>query len=97
MEEIVKKALMKADLAKEGEIAFVAVEKDGMVYKIWYRAVGSENALVRYKVVTLEEWEWEKHGCKNNEEWHRYLNRSMWADYRGGLDYNSKKQQAQEV
>ena len=31
MEEIVKKALMKADLAKEGEIAFEAVEKDGMV------------------------------------------------------------------
>ena len=93
MEEIVKKALMKADLAKEGETAFVAVENDGMVYKIWYRTVGDENGLVRYEVVTLEEWEWEKHGCRNNQEWRAYLNRSMWADYRGGLDYNNKKQE----
>lgn len=70
-----------------------AVENDGMVYKIWYRTVGDENGLVRYEVVTLEEWEWEKHGCKNNEEWRKHLNRSLWADYRCGLDFNNKKQE----
>ena len=86
IEEIIRKALQKADLAKEDEEAFTAVETpDGMVVKIWYRCVGDDNVLVRHEVVTLEQWEWERHGCSNNAEWHRYLNKQMWRDYNAGL------------
>lgn len=86
MEEIVKKTLMKADLVKEDEKGFtVSYSTDGLVVKIWYRTIGDDNVLVRHEVITLEQWEWERHGCTNAQEWRRYLNRTMWADYRAGL------------
>ena len=87
MEEIINRALWKADPVKEGETGFTtAFTPDGMVYKIWYRTIGDyDNRLVRHELITIEQWEWEKAGCKNNEEWHRYLNRKMWADYSAGL------------
>lgn len=86
MKEFIEKVLAKADFAPRDEVAFVAADTtDGMVVKIWYRTYGYDNVLVRYEVVTLEQWEWEKHGCTNNEEWHRYLNRQLWAPYRAGL------------
>lgn len=86
MKEFIEKVLAKADFAPRDKVAFVAADTtDGMVVKIWYRTYGYDNVLVRYEVVTLEQWEWERHGCTNNEEWHRYLNSQLWAPYRAGL------------
>ena len=86
MEEIIQRTLYTADLVKDDGMGFTTANTpDGMVVKIWYRTYGYDNVLVRYEVVTLEQWEWERHGCTNNEEWHRYLNRQLWAPYRAGL------------
>ena len=75
-EEYINRALQKADLVEDGEEGFITVEtKDGMVVKIWYRSVGDDNILNKHEVVTLEEWEWERHGVTNNVEWRRYLNK----------------------
>ena len=32
-----------------------------------------------------EREEWEKNGCSNNEEWHRFLNKQMWREYTSDL------------
>ena len=86
MNEYIKKALRRADEMKDDDIGFIAYETpDGMVEKIWYRTIGCNNVLVKNETVTLEQWEWEKYGCKNNEEWRRYLNKQMWRDYTSGL------------
>ena len=79
MEDLIERALQKAKYARDGELGFTTADTvDGMVYKIWYRTVGADNVLVRYEVVTSEAWDWEKHGCSNNEEWRRYLNKCFW-------------------
>ena len=79
MEELIKKALLKAELVSEDETGFVAKETcDGMVIKIWYRTIGDSNELVKYEVITQEQWDWERAGCKNAEDWRAYLNKCFW-------------------
>ena len=58
---------------------------NGMVLRIEYHTVGRANVCDGYKEITSESWDWEKAGCKNNEEWHRYLNKQFWASHRAGL------------
>lgn len=86
MEEIIKRALWKADLLPDNEVGLTTANtQDGMVIKIWYRTMGDDNKYIKHELITLEQWEWEKVGCKNNEEYHRYLNRKIWEDYSAGL------------
>lgn len=91
-ETLIEKALLSAELVDEGQDGFIAKgTTDGMVVKMWYRTIGDENVLVRSEVVTDEAWDWERVGVTNNTDWRKHLNRSLWADYRCGLDYNNKK------
>ena len=85
-DRFIERALQKAKQVKDDEIGFVAADTmDGWIYKIWYRTIGDDNRLERYEVITDEQWDWEKAGCKNNEEWHRHLNRQFWQDYTPGM------------
>ena len=91
-QSIIEKALWGAELLDDDKEGFIAKDTmDGMVVKIWYRTVGDKNVLVRSEVVTDEAWDWERAGVTNNADWRKHLNRSLWADYRCGLDYNNKK------
>ena len=71
-----------------GKVGFVA--KDlmcGYVVKVWYRTIGDENTLIKKEVVTDEQYDWEKAGCTNAEEYRAYLNRSMWIpEFSAGLN-----------
>lgn len=78
----IEKALAKAPLG--GGVIGIDLP-DGMVLRIEYHTVGSTNVCDDYREVTSEHWDWEKAGCKNNEEWRRYLNGRLWAPYRAGL------------
>ena len=81
-------ALSDAKHLKAVDIGFVARDlNDGMVCKIWYRTIGDRNRMVKYEVVTSEEWAWEKAGCSNAEEYRAYLNRQMWVpEFSAGLN-----------
>ena len=79
----IEKALAKAP--KGGGVIGIDLP-DGMVLRLEYHTVGDINVCDDYREVTSEQWDWEKAGCKDNEEWHRYLNRQMWRDYSAGLN-----------
>ena len=80
MNDFAKRALLRADPMPNDEIGFKAVETpDGMVSKIWYRTVGDQNVLYKYEEITLEKWEWEKHGITNARDWRVYLEKCFWG------------------
>jgi len=68
-----------------GKIGFVAKDlMNGYVVKVWYRTIGDENTLVKKEVISDEQYDWEKAGCSNAEEYRVYLNRQMWAEFSAG-------------
>lgn len=86
MDKVIETTLSKAPRKEEGQTGVVGYSlPNGMVLRIEYHTVGKTNVCDGTREVTSEHWDWEKAGCKNNQEWRRYLNRLMWADYRSGL------------
>ena len=83
---MIERVLRKAEQVGEDDMGFVAADTmDGMIVKIWYRTIGDDKVLVRSEAITDEQWDWEKHGCKNAEDWRRYLNKNLWSEYKAGL------------
>lgn len=86
IQSIVRGCLFKAKTPKDNEIHFMAYDmQNGYIVKIWYRAQGDENKLVRQEVVTSEAYDWERAGCSDAEEYRAYLNRKVFENYQAGL------------
>lgn len=82
MDKIIEKALNKAPRVKEGETGRTGAPlRDDMMLYIEYHTSGRVNVCDNYKEMTHEHFDWAMHGCKNNEEWHRYLSHQLWKDY----------------
>lgn len=82
----IEKALAKAKYAPEGKTALFGYDLlNGMIIRIEYYTVGKTNICDNWREVTSEQWDWERAGCKNNEEWHRHLEKNFWADFSAGL------------
>lgn len=86
MDAIIEKALSKAPKMKDGEIGLAGTPlKDGMVLAIEYHTIGKTNICDSYEQMTAEHFDWKKAGCKNAEDWRRYLNKNLWSEYKAGL------------
>lgn len=86
MDKFIENALDKAAYLRAGETGITGAPlKEGMVLMIEYHTSGRANICDDCKTVTHEQFDWAVHGCSNNTEWHRYLNRSLWRDYSSGL------------
>lgn len=85
-DNIIEKALEKAKYVPEGETAIIGRDLfNGLILRIEYHTEGKTNICDNYREVTQEHWDWEKAGCSNNEEWHKYLDRQLWKEYCAGL------------
>ena len=86
MEALIEKTLSKAPYCKDGEINLVAAPLgNGMVLAIEYHTEGKTNICDDYQQMTSEHFDWKRAGCKNAEEWRRYLNKNLWSEYKAGL------------
>ena len=97
MDKLIEGALKRAKHLPEGKTGVVGIEtRDGMVCRIEYHTTGKTNICDDHRMMTLEHWDWERAGCKNNEEWRRHLNKEFWKPFTPGLiEENTQTQTAQ--
>ena len=83
---IIERKLREAKKLPEGKNGVAGAElNNGYTLRIEYHTEGKCNVCDSWREVTSEAWDWERAGCKNNEEWRAHLNRLLGRDHRAGL------------
>ena len=76
---MIERALEKAPYVKEGETGRTGADAGhGYMIYIEYHTAGKVNVCDYHERMTSEHFDWKMHGCKNNEEWRRFLNKQFW-------------------
>lgn len=78
-EAIIERVLRNAKHCKEGEVGKIGASlPKGMMLYIEYHTSGKMNICDSAEEMTSEHFDWKMAGCKNREEWIRYLNKQFW-------------------